>query len=378
MGRRGDAHRFAVVFARTPDYFATLRMRSCVNSSRPCWPEFHAEAGLLHAAIGHAGRQVQVLVDPHRAGVQALGHFQRALGALRPHRAAEAVLGGIGALDGLVDGLVLQHRHHRAELLLAHQPRRIRQAADDGGLDEEALALVRLAAGDDLALRARVFDDGAHLLELHAVLQRAELHAFLEAIAHLRGGGQLRRAPRTRRRRSIRARRCAWRPGTPGRSSPSRRRTAWVRSPSDPRHRARWRRRCRPAPASGASASCAALAITLRPVAVEPVKAILATSGWLVSAPPRSLASAITLTTPGGKISAHSSPDLQRGQRRGGRRLHHHGVAGQQRRRQLGHHHDHREIPRRDGGHHAQRQALADHPAPVVFLQHGLRQVHAR
>ena len=43
--------------------------------------------------------------------------------------------------------------------------------------------------------------------------------------------------------------------------------------------------------------------MTLRPVAVEPVKATLATSGWAVSTPPRSLRSHTTLNTPGGRIS---------------------------------------------------------------------------
>ena len=51
----------------------------------------------------------------------------------------------------------------------------------------------------------------------------------------------------------------------------------------------------------------AADAITRRPVAVDPVKVILATSGWDVSAAPRSLSSAMTLTTPAGSTSFISS-----------------------------------------------------------------------
>ena len=51
----------------------------------------------------------------------------------------------------------------------------------------------------------------------------------------------------------------------------------------------------------------AAADITLVPVAVEPVNEILRTSGWWVSASPRSLLSAITLSTPFGSTSLTSS-----------------------------------------------------------------------
>ena len=89
----------------------------------------------------------------------------------------------------------------------------------------------------------------------------------------------------------------------------------------------------------------AALAITFFPVAVEPVKEILRMSGWAVRASPRSLASAITLSTPGGSIVLDQRGELQRRQRRGRRRFQHHGVAGQQRRRHLERHQDQREVP---------------------------------
>ena len=53
----------------------------------------------------------------------------------------------------------------------------------------------------------------------------------------------------------------------------------------------------------------AAPAITLVPVAVEPVKDILRISGWEVSGAPRSFASVIILSTPAGTISFMSSPN---------------------------------------------------------------------
>ncbi len=50
---------------------------------------------------------------------------------------------------------------------------------------------------------------------------------------------------------------------------------------------------------------------TFLPVAVEPVKATLAMSGWAVSSAPRSFWSQITLSTPGGRISLATAPKRQ-------------------------------------------------------------------
>jgi len=52
----------------------------------------------------------------------------------------------------------------------------------------------------------------------------------------------------------------------------------------------------------------AAETITFDPVAIEPVKAMLSTPGWEVSASPRSLSSQMTLSTPAGSRSFRSSP----------------------------------------------------------------------
>ena len=79
----------------------------------------------------------------------------------------------------------------------------------------------------------------------------------------------------------------------------------------------------------------AALAITFLPVAVEPVNATLATSGWPVRAAPRSFWSTMTLTTPGGRILAQSSPNLSVVSGVVGAGLSHHRVAGEQGRRDL-------------------------------------------
>ncbi len=56
--------------------------------------------------------------------------------------------------------------------------------------------------------------------------------------------------------------------------------------------------------------SPAAPAMTFWPVAVDPVKEILRTSGCAVSAAPRSFSSATMLTTPAGTMSLMSSPSF--------------------------------------------------------------------
>ena len=75
---------------------------------------------------------------------------------------------------------VLDHRQHRAELLLVDQPRAFLDVAHDGRLDEIARPVQRVAAGDDLAVLPGVLEETLHLLVLHLVLQRPELGALLE------------------------------------------------------------------------------------------------------------------------------------------------------------------------------------------------------
>ncbi len=80
-------------------------------------------------------------------------------------------------------------------------------------------------------------------------------------------------------------------------------------------------------------------------------------------------------STPGGRMRAAISPMQQRRQRRRRRRFQHHRVAGEQARPQLVGQEDDREIPRRDGGDHAQRHARLDHLAGGIFGERAVRQV---
>ncbi len=101
-------------------------------------------------------------------------------------------------------------------------------------------------------------------------------------------------------------------------------------------------------------------------------------SGWAEIESPRSFWSQITLTTPGGRISAQISPSRQVVSGVGRRRLQDHGVAGQQARAELDRQQDQREVPRRDRGHDAERRVLLDDLGFGVVLEDLFRQVEGR
>ena len=132
-----------------------------------------------------------------------------------------------------------------------------------------------------------------------------------------------------------------------------------------PRRRrpARRGRSCRRARAGGASWWPTPLAMMRRPVAVEPVKAIMSTIGLMVISSPTSPCPVMTLSTPGGMPASSAACGDQEGvERRPRVRLEHDGAAGGQRRRHL-HDVEHEgEVERRDGADHA--DGLADERAP--------------
>ncbi len=77
-------------------------------------------------------------------------------------------------------------RRDRAEDLLAEQPGVVGDAGEDGGGEEVAGAVGRLAAGDDRrALRHRVVDEVGDLVAGLGIDQRADRDAVLEAVAEL-------------------------------------------------------------------------------------------------------------------------------------------------------------------------------------------------
>src|SRR5262249_1714418 len=81
------------------------------------------------------------VIDPERADVELARHLERGFEAVRETGALQAELGGIGERQRRIDiGDALPH-HHRAEHLLAHQPRLRRRLRHDRRPDDGALAL---------------------------------------------------------------------------------------------------------------------------------------------------------------------------------------------------------------------------------------------
>src|SRR5262245_32822666 len=93
-----------------------------------------------------------MLVHPDHAGVDPRRYGECPLPVRRPDRAAQAELRVVGTRYRVVDVGVAQHRQYRSELLLADQPGTVGDVADNGRLDEVALAFKHAAAGNDLAI----------------------------------------------------------------------------------------------------------------------------------------------------------------------------------------------------------------------------------
>src|SRR5699024_2217390 len=112
-----------------------------------------ADAGLLVAAEGGAGRDHVVGVHPHTAGLHGAGHPQGTVDVLGPHGAAQTIDGVVGHGDDLFLGLELDDHGHGAKDLLLGHPHVVVGVDDKGGLHEGAVGagtlLVGLAATGD-------------------------------------------------------------------------------------------------------------------------------------------------------------------------------------------------------------------------------------
>jgi len=117
----------------------------------PLLAELAADAGLLVAAEGVPGVEEVVVVDPDRAGAQALGHPDGAGRVAAPHGAGQAVPGVVGHGDRVVVVVDRDHGQDRAEdLLLGDARGRVGPGEDGGGEVEAALVagnLDPMAAG---------------------------------------------------------------------------------------------------------------------------------------------------------------------------------------------------------------------------------------
>src|SRR5881398_2214690 len=84
--------------------------------------EFDTEPGLLHAAEGSIWLNRAVLVDPDRAGFDALDHTLGALEIRTPDRASKTHRSRIRLRNGFVNVVVANDGQGRAELFFVNQP----------------------------------------------------------------------------------------------------------------------------------------------------------------------------------------------------------------------------------------------------------------
>ena len=104
-----------------------------------------------------------------------------------PHRAGQAVVGVVGPGQGLLLGVELGDRDHRAEHLATDDFVVLAGAGEHGRLDEEARTVGGLAAGDHLDVRHGLgaFEEAQHAVAVGSGDQRAELDAILVLGAQL-------------------------------------------------------------------------------------------------------------------------------------------------------------------------------------------------
>ena len=252
------------------------------------------------------------------------------------------------------------HGEHRPEDLLAREPHRRLDGAEDRRLDEVAVVRGPRAAGDQVgAVLARGGDAGLDVVAVRLERDRAHLGRGIQRVAEPDRPRPLRQPRHELVVHGGLARAAASPPCRSGRSPrrrrPRRRSAAASRSASA-------NTMCGDLPPSSSDtrARCdAALFMTAMPVARR------ARERHLVDARMRDQRRARVLPEAGDHVEdarreAGLLDQLGELERRGRRllgRLDHHRAAGRQRRRQLPAHQQHRRVPRRDRGDHADRLA---------------------
>lgn len=152
--------------------------------------QFAADAALLDAAKGDLKARVIAAIDPDHAGFDPTRHPMRAREVLSEDGAAQAVRGVVGALDRLLLAGEAGNHDKGAEDFFPVDFHVVLNVGEDGGLDEEALAvahvLVRFSPHEQrCAFRFARFDVGQHALVLGLGDLRAVEGVFSEGIANL-------------------------------------------------------------------------------------------------------------------------------------------------------------------------------------------------
>ena len=129
-----------------------------------------------------------IAIDPYRSRADRLGELVRLADVARPHPAAEAEVGCVGALHQFVRVLERDRGDHRSEDFLLRDAHLVADIGEDGRRHEVALAEIALgeALAADHSRRAflltdvEIASDTAELLLRH---QRPDLDVRVDAIA---------------------------------------------------------------------------------------------------------------------------------------------------------------------------------------------------
>ncbi len=120
------------------------------------------------------------------------GDLGPAIGVGGPYGAAEAELAVVGDRDGLLLGVVGNHRQHRAEDLFLRDPRRVVDIGEDRRRDEPAVRLIgrNSAAGNEFRLRFTDVDIVEDPPALTITDQRTDVGGLVQRITHREPVGQ--------------------------------------------------------------------------------------------------------------------------------------------------------------------------------------------
>lgn len=152
------------------------------------------DTALLDAAKRHAEVAVVAAVDPDHAGLDLRGDAVRALNVLGEDGRAQTVGGVVGLGQGLLLGVEAGDDDEGTEDLFAVDAHVVRHVGEDGGRNEETLAvanvLVRLSTGHQLgALGLAALDVREDTLVLRLGDLRALEGLIREGVADLAGRG---------------------------------------------------------------------------------------------------------------------------------------------------------------------------------------------
>lgn len=165
-----------------------LRVRSQTSLA-----QLTTDTTLFDTAEGDAEIRVVGAVDPNHAGFDAASHPVGTLDVAREQGAAQTVRGVVGHADGLLFGLERRDHDEGAKDFLAVDSHVVLDAGEDGGFNEESLAVADVLVGNAACRQGRALGfAGLDVSQNSLVLRLGDLRALESVvrkwIAHLGSG----------------------------------------------------------------------------------------------------------------------------------------------------------------------------------------------